>query len=82
MFIMSSLNKVIYDLVFNRIPPQVLVGLPENQDKRVSKLDFTAMLVASIDRFDLLSSRADPIDLIELLDDASAIVDHLAQTIG
>ncbi len=62
-----------------RIPPQVEIGLP---DERVRKLDFASLLLATIDRFDLFCHRADPVDLVELLDDISAIVDHLTESLG
>ena len=55
------------------------IGTP---DYRVRKLDYAALLLATIDRFDLFCHRSDPVDLVELLDDVSAIVDHLTESIG
>jgi len=53
--------------------------LPEN---RVRHLEFSCVMMACMDRLDHFVKRADPVDVVDLLDEVIAILDHLTEAIG
>ena len=61
------------------IPSQINL-IPEKPN--VDKLEFAPILMARIDRMDVMTKKSDPIDLIDLLDNIARAFDHLADTIG
>jgi hypothetical protein len=48
----------------------------------VKTLDFCAIVYAEVDRLMTLAMKADPVELIDLLDDILRVFEHLTETIG
>ena len=63
------------------IPPQLTLSGDEAH-KSIQSVDFLPMMMATVDKLEIISHKADPIDFIDLLDDVARIFEHLCETIG